>query len=219
MLAFKKSLRLGLFSFTLILFALPCWSATMENTLKIIGNTLNIDIFMEDSITKDEGKSLPRNAASVDPKAFLQDMLKGYSYAVLFDGDDISRLWVYKSGKGSFKKVSQHQLSGNSVTLDKTETSQGVSRGSRPVYSGTPPAITYNRGVKKSYTGHAYKKNAFGYKKPMFSPVSIKSNPSGIHSGSYTYKAFKKNKQKAEQDKLMAQAAMMRQLRAKNYKK
>ena len=175
---------------------------------------------MEDSITRDEGNPLPGDINSIDPKVVLESALKGYSYAVLFDNDRISKVWVYEKGKGPFVKVSQP--------------GEGIETGSNininapiPVSSGgktntitrAPPVITYDRGVKKSRNGIYYKKNAFGYKKPIFSPIFIKNNPSRINSGSYTYKAFKKDKQKAEQERLMSQTVMMRQLRMKTYKR
>jgi len=192
----------------------------MEDTLKTIGNTLNIEIFMEDDITGDEGNPLPGDINSIDPKVVLERALMGYSYAVLFDNDRISKVWVYKKGKGPFVRVSQPEEgieTGSDIGINAPIPVSGGGRTN--AITRAPPVITYDRGVKKSHTGIYYKKNAFGYKKPMLSPISAKNNPSLINSGSYTYKAFKENKQKAEQDKLMSQTAMMRQLRAKNYKR
>ncbi|MEA3222931.1 MAG: hypothetical protein U9P49_07185, partial [Thermodesulfobacteriota bacterium] len=186
----------------------------MEDTLRTIGNTLNIEVFMEDDITRDDGNPLPGDINSIDPRVVLERVLKGYSYAVLFDDATPSKVWVYKKGKGPFVRVSQLEEgieTGADISINAPIPVSGG--GKTNTITRASPVITYDRGVKKSRTGINYKKNAFGYKKPILSPISAKNNPSLIHSGAYTYKAFKKNKEKAEQDKLMSQTAMMRQLR------
>lgn len=196
----------------------PSHCATMEDTMEDLGSYFGIEIFMEEGIAGDKG-ILPRtDITAAAPKIVLKKMLKKYSYAILFDNDQISKVWVYKNGTGSFIRMSgpkeayrqsSQDIQASTLALKNTGTINSAPK------TGASGFIARDKGVTRTRSGMYYRKNSFGYKQPVFSPISIKNNPSWTQSG--TYKAFKENKQKAEQDKLMSQAAMMRHLKMDAY--
>ncbi|MBN1636944.1 MAG: hypothetical protein JW920_10540 [Deltaproteobacteria bacterium] len=84
----------------------PCYGLTLQESLLRIVNDSNIDVFLEEGLENDPGIPLPMDKSTCDISVILEHSLKNYSYAVLYEGPSIRRIWIRKDGKKSTVKIS-----------------------------------------------------------------------------------------------------------------
>jgi len=84
----------------------PCYGLTLKESLLRIVDDSSIDIFLEEGLENDPGIPLPTDKSTCDISVILERSLKNYSYAVLYEGQSIRRIWIRKDGKKSTVKIS-----------------------------------------------------------------------------------------------------------------
>ena len=209
----RKKIKSAVVCMCMLLFPLPCYSISMEDVLNNIAESMHVDIFMEQGIAANEVEDLPRNVTQSNAKAYLSRVLKGYNHAEVFDGGRLVKIWVYQRGTGAFVRLSHlgsdRANIGQELRLPPPKT-MPLKR-NKPNLSRASPVFFYTRGIKRSPGGVYYKKNAFGYKKPIILPLSLRNNP----QGSSRHDSYMKGRADAHRQMTMAKQAIMSQWRQK----
>ena len=187
-------------------FPLTCYSNNMKDVLNDIAGSMHVDVFMEQDIGNDE-VNLPGKVSRSDASVYLGQVLKGYNHAELFDGDRLVKIWVYRKGTGAFVKLTHGGANtGNTSQVMPLPESGIVKPKPRSnVLSRASPPLFYSKGIKRSLGGVYYKKNAFGYKKPIILPLSLR-NSSRKNSA---YRHYLKSRERAQIQKSVAREIMI----------
>lgn|GEM_PF-3034078 len=209
----RKKIKSAVVSMCMLLFPFPCYSSSMGDVLNNIAKSMHVDIFMEQGIAADEVEDLPKNVAQSDIKAYLIRVLKGYSHAEVFEGDRLVKIWIYQRGTGAFVRLSHLGSDRANIGQELRHPSLKTMplKGNTPNLSRASPALFYTRGIKRSPGGVYYRKNAFGYKKPIILPLSLRNNPQGTSR----HDSYMKGGTDAHRQMTMAKQVIMSQWRQK----
>lgn len=205
-----------------------CYAAQLGNTLNALSGMLKIDVFMEEGIETTEVVGMPKTINNIPSEELVKRCLNGVSYGTLYEGDRIAKLWVYKSGKCAFVRISSYDTDYNPVPADGyPETTADTRYGTTKSPLRAPPEM-FDRKTRTTKSGYSYKENSFGYRQPVFNTHSIKNSFSKIknrpalnlagassNSGASDYLA---RKQMALEEERNSRSAMMNHLKSQSIK-
>jgi hypothetical protein len=151
-----------------------CSAARLNSTLQSLSSLLKIEILVEDGIGEEYAASIPENAGSIDPENLIRQALNGFSYGVLYNNEKISKIWVYKSGKNSFVRISSSEPEHQHVFTNENAAMPGMVKS--PVVNNPlrAPPRDYKKGIRTTRSGRRYVETSFGYRKPVFNTPSFK---------------------------------------------
>lgn len=201
----------------------PSLARTLSDTLTSLSNALNIDVYYEEDLG-----DAPAAPSPADPSAsdYLGRCLKGYSHAVLFDGEDISAVWVYRTGKRSYKRISPQNTGTNHVFTNASPPSPADTT---RMHARRPDPSGSLAGVSSLTRGRAGPTNAFGMHRPRLSPRAF-SNRLGLSSGHTRPQPalssggaspiqYLRRQQETREDRRLADSAMLAHQKALSTKK
>jgi hypothetical protein len=174
----KKGLLLF---FCLMFLSIPAYPLTLEEKLNTVSNHMRITVFVEESIRGNSTDPLPSNLDAMDHQDIIRIATRGYSHALLYDGDGMAKLWIYNGDSKNFKRISPStriQVASAGEFKPKVKPSRIPAK---IITKETPTAKPYkfegyaDKGVKANFSGVAYKENAFGFREPV-SGISFANN-------------------------------------------
>jgi len=208
-----------------LIIALPAYAVTVKHALTDISQVYDADIFIEEGIENEEALDLPENLQpDTDPRLILDRHVKGYSYAVHYEGDDVVRIMVFKSGVSEYVKIPTVRKARDSLPGSESQTiirhSANVSRIkpdiSKSNYQALPSKDWMQSYHDKDYNlnaaGSQFRENAFGFRLPnsktSFSKQMYAMGPSNSNFSDMNSNTPAKVREIAEK-KSMANSAML----------
>jgi hypothetical protein len=163
----------------LLIAVLPAYAVTVKHALTDISQVYDAEIYIEEGIENEEALDLPENPPpDMDPRVMLDRHVKGYSYAVHYEGDDIVRIMVFKSGAHEYVKIPTIKKARDSLPEPEGQTiishSANVTRikpdTSKSNYQALPTKNWMQSYHDKDYNlnaaGSQFRENAFGVRLP-----------------------------------------------------
>lgn len=204
---------------------IPCQASSLNQKMQHLSRLLNLDVMLEDSIAADEAGTLPANAQKLSQDELLRRVLRGYSYAVLYDAHNAARLWVYKSGTGKYTHIAAPRLSASHTATAQTSGAHSTRHNGAQTMERIAP-VSYDPHVKRSINGYHYKTNSFGFHEPvasgdLFAALPSRNDPGHLNLGatsstgsSSNYRRYRQMAREFDEQQQMATSAMMQHLRA-----
>jgi hypothetical protein len=207
--------------------SLQAHAVTVKHALSDISAVYDAEIYIEEGIENEEAVDLPDKPPEMEPRDMLQRHVKGYSYAINYEGDNVVKIMVFKSGSREYVKIPTVKKVHDSQRSPENQTIVKSSAGNHKVFSNIsrannqtiPPKNWMQSYYYKDYnlnaSGIPYKKTAMGISVPSFSPGLLNDKyamaPSQGFYSSMNQSTPVMTKETAEK-KAMANSAMLYQL-------
>lgn len=201
-----------------------CLAARLGDTVDTLSGMLKIDVFMEEGIENTDVVGVPENAKDIADEELLRRSLNGASYGTLYRGDTIEKLWIYKSGKGSYVRVSSYETQPYPVSTGPRQTNTGFRSPTSSVSVLKHSGTRLNKDITTTRTGYSYKETSFGYKKPVFNTRLVGDAFSAMRNGHARISegmnvdsgvpGYLERKQAALRDEHRSRSAMMNHVKA-----
>jgi hypothetical protein len=207
--------------------SLQAHAVTVKHALSDISGVYDAEIYIEDGIENEEAIDVPDNSPSLEPRDMLQKYVKGYSYAIYYEGDETVKIMVFKSGVREYIKIPTIKKARDNLPSPENQTIVKSSPGNHKTsfniakanYQTIPPKnwmqSYYYKDCKLNASGIPYKETAMGFRVPGYRPdpskaVYAMAPPQGFYS-SMNQSTPVMTKETAEK-KAMANSAMLYQL-------
>ena len=206
---------------------LQAHAVSVKQALSDISGIYNAEIYIEDGIENEEAVDVPDNPPDLTPRDMLQKHVKGYSYAIYYEGDDVVKIMVFKSGVREYVKIptvkkardNLPSLENQTIVKAPAENHKTAPSIAKANYQTIPSKnwmqSYYYKDCKLNASGIPYKETAMGFRVPGYRPDSSKAvyamaPPQGFYS-SMNQSTPVMTKEIAEK-KAMANSAMLYQL-------
>lgn len=222
----SKTIMFKIFAcvFSVMVLCPACFAARLGDTVNTLSGMLKIDIFMEEGIENTDVVGIPENAKDITCEELLVRCLNGASYGTLYQGDRLAKLWIYKSGKGSYVRVSSYETEPYPVSESPQQINTGYGGPPAPVPTVNQSGTRLNKDIRTTGTGYSYKETSFGYRQPVFNTriisdafSSMKNSHARINEGMNTdsgVSGYLDRKHAALLDEHNSSSAMMNHLKA-----
>jgi hypothetical protein len=206
---------------------LQAHAVTLKQALSDISGIYDAEIYIEQGIENEEAIDVPDTPPDLEPRDMLQKHVKGYSYAIYYEGDQVVKIMVFKSGVREYVKIPTVKRAHDSLPPPENQTIIKSSAGNHKTapsiakanYQTIPPKnwmqSYYYKDCKLNVSGIPYKESAMGFRVPGYRPDSSKAvyamaPQQGFYS-SMNLSTPVMTKETAEK-KAMANSAMLYQL-------
>jgi hypothetical protein len=206
---------------------LQAHAVTVKQALSDISGIYNAEIYIEEGIENEEAVDVPDTTPDLEPRDMLQKHVKGYSYAIYYEGDNVVKIMVFKSGVREYVKIPTIKKARDSLPSPENQTIIKSSSGNHKTSSGMakanyqtiPPKnwmlSYYNKDCNLNASGIPYKETAMGFRVPGYRPDSSKAvyamaPPQGFYSS--TNQSTPVMTKETAEKKAMANSAMLYQL-------